>query len=208
MKIGIIGAGNVGQALGEHFKTLDYEVIFGVRNPLDPKYNMTANSLKVAFKTIPETVAWSSIVILATPWSVAESVLQSCGKLQGKILVDCTNPIKPDFTGLDEKLTVSGAEKIAQWAPGAKVVKCFNHTGYENLARPKYGAAELVMFAAGDDRAAVETIVDIAENMGFKAMGLNSLKLARHLEYMAWLWIELAVKQKLGTDLGFALIER
>jgi predicted dinucleotide-binding enzyme len=208
MKIGIIGAGAVGQALCKQFTKLGHDIVFGVRNPIDPKYDSLQSQLGVACKTVTEAVAKSQMVVLATPWKVVEKVILECGNLQGKILVDCTNPIKADFSGLEIGHTTSGAEQIAQWAKGAKVVKCFNHTGAENLNNPGYGTGELVMFAAGDDEHAVETVVDIVDNMGFKAIGLYSLKLSRQLEQMAWLWIHLAIKENRGRDLGFALLER
>ena len=63
------------------------------------------------------------VVVLATPWNAAQDALRSCGNLKGKILLDCTNPLKADLSGLEVGHTTSGSEQVAAWSEGARVVK-------------------------------------------------------------------------------------
>jgi predicted dinucleotide-binding enzyme len=134
--------------------------------------------------------------------------------LAGKVLIDCTNPLQ--FTpaaGLELAMghTVSGGETVAQWAPGARVVKAFNTYGYENFADasyPKYGGLKPVMFLAGDDASAKEIVSRLAADIGFQPLDAGTLKIARLLEPTGMLWIHLAIVQKKGTGFTWAVMER
>jgi predicted dinucleotide-binding enzyme len=207
MKVAIVGAGQVGSALGNRLAAKGHDISFGVRNDKDSKYDTLRSRTKLT--TPAAAVKDADAVILATPWTAARKAVDECGGLSGKILIDCTNPIKSDFTGLEVGHTTSGAEMIAGWAPDAKVVKCFNHTGAENMNNPDFGGTlRPVMFAAGDDDAALQMTVKLAQDVGFDAVGLKGLRLARQLEQLAWLWIDLAIKQGQGRDIAFALLRR
>jgi len=67
-------------------------------------------------------------LVLSVPWTQAIDALKSAGSINGKVLIDCTNPLKPDMSGLALGHTTSAAEEVAKAAPGAKVVKAFNTT--------------------------------------------------------------------------------
>jgi len=77
--------------------------------------------------------AFGEVILLATPWSGTEQALRSAGNLSGKIVLDATNPLKADLSGLALGHTTSGGEQVAAWAAGAKVVKIFNTTGFGNM---------------------------------------------------------------------------
>ncbi len=209
MKVAIIGAGHVGSALGRHLAAKGHDVSFGVRKDSDHKYDTLRSISRAGLMAPAAAVKNADAVILATPWAAVRNAIEECGNLSGKILIDCTNPIKADFSGLEVGHTTSGAEMVAGWAPKAKVVKCFNHTGAENMSNPDFGGPlRPVIFAAGDDDAAVQTTVKLAQDVGFDAVGLKGLRLARQLEQLAWLWIDLAIKQGGGRDFAFALLRR
>jgi len=116
MKIAIIGAGNVGRALGGAWRT-DHDITYGVRSPDDAKYA----DLDAATATNDAAAAASDVVVLCTPWQGTEDAVKACGDLSDKVLIDCTNPLTPDFTALEIGHTTSGAEQVAAWAPGARV---------------------------------------------------------------------------------------
>lgn len=82
--------------------------------------------------------------VLAIPWSATESALREAGNLEGKIVVDCTNPLKPDLSGLTHGHGDSGGEQVARWAPGSRVGKAFNSTGFNIMQQP--GSGELVVY--------------------------------------------------------------
>jgi 8-hydroxy-5-deazaflavin:NADPH oxidoreductase len=209
MKIAIIGTGNVGGALGRNFVKAGHEVSFGVRNPGDGKHQALAKETKANVTGIAQAVSGAEIVVLATPWGAAREAIEAAGPLSGKILVDTTNALKSDFSGLQFESSTSAAEKIAEWAKGARVVKSFNHTAAENMARPGFpGGGKAVNFAAGDDAEAVKKVVKLAADIGFDAVGLPTLQLARQLEQLAWLYIFSAFNTELGRNFAFSLVRR
>jgi 8-hydroxy-5-deazaflavin:NADPH oxidoreductase len=208
MDIAIIGAGNVGAALGGRLIQKGHRIRYGVPNPADEKYAALKSSASSTVTTPAEAAKPAHVVLLATPWGVTKQAIEGLGSLVGKILVDCTNPIKADFSGLEVGHTTSGAEIVAGWAKDASVVKCFNQTGFNNMAEPAYDGRPSVMFAAGDDADALRTVASLARDVGFDAVALKGLHMARQLEQLAWLWIAMAAKQGFDRDFAFAMLRR
>jgi NADPH-dependent F420 reductase len=210
MKIGIIGAGNVGSTLGKAWAKKDHDIFFGVRHPQDTKTRQLLQSIgpKAQAGTVPEAAAFAEVVVLATPWQGTEAAIRAAGDLRGKTVIDCTNPLKPDVLGLEVGFTTSGAERVAQWAKGAKVFKAFNTTGSNNMADPVINGIRTVMFVCGDDKAAKPVVMQLATDIGFDAVDAGRLEQARLLEPWAMLWISLAYQGGLGRDFGFALLSR
>lgn len=184
MHIAIVGAGNVGQTLGQRFAAAGHHVSYAVRNPADPKYA----ALGQAVRPVAEAVRDAECVLLATPWAAAQSALAGAGPLVGKILVDATNPIGPGFVlthGRDD----SGAEQVARWAPGARVVKAFNTVGREVMANPNFGGRPAVLWICGDDAEALRAVEALGADIGFEPVVLGPLVRARVMEPAALLWI-------------------
>jgi predicted dinucleotide-binding enzyme len=210
MKIGIIGAGNVGGTLGQAWAKKGHDVFFGVRHPQDDKTRRLLQSIggKARAGTVAEAAAFGEVVVLATPWAAAEAAVREAGDLAGKPLIDCTNPLTPDFSGLEVGFSTSGAERVAGWARGAKVFKAFNTTGYNIMANPVLNGIRTVMFVCGDDEAVKPTILQLATDVGFDAVDAGKLVQARLLEPWAMLWIHLAFSGTVGREFGFALLRR
>ena len=103
MQIGIIGAGSVGGTLGAAWARKGHKVRFGVRHPDSPE--MTALLKKIgpaaAAGTVAEAAHFGEAVVLATPWPGTFEAIQSAGDLSEKVLLDCTNPLKPQLAGLE-----------------------------------------------------------------------------------------------------------
>jgi predicted dinucleotide-binding enzyme len=97
MRIAIIGAGSVGATLGRAWIKHGEDVIWGVRNPADPKH---AALPKERVKAPADAVKEAEVVVVATPWSAAEAAIKSLGSLAGKIVIDCTNPLGMGPDGL------------------------------------------------------------------------------------------------------------
>lgn len=200
IKLAIIGAGNVGGTLGSAWRDRGHDVAFGVRNPADPKYA----SLD-AVTTNESAVAPAEIVVLCTPWQGTQQAVQGCGDLSGKILIDCTNPLTPDIAGLEIGHSTSGAEQVAQWAPGARVCKAMNQIGAAMMDGPQL-PGKPVMFVCGDDDQAKSVTTGLVSELGFEAVDVGDLTLARLLEPYGMLWIHLALRRGLGTNFGFGLL--
>jgi predicted dinucleotide-binding enzyme len=210
MRIGIIGAGNVGGTLGRAWVKNGHDVVFGVPNPAAPRVRELLQSTggKARAGSVAEAAAHGAVVVLATPWPATEGAVRQAGDLGGKVILDCTNPLKEDLSGLAVGHTTSGAEQVAAWASSKRVVKVFNTTGYENMARPSYGGTPITMFFAGDDAEAKKVAAQLAREIGFDPVDAGPLANARLLEPLAFLWIYLAIKQGHGTGFAFKLVQR
>ena len=203
MKIAILGAGRVGGTLGTGWANAGHDVVFGVRTPDDAKHELLAGPTA----SIADAVQSADVVVLATPWGAAQSVLETAGDFGGKPLIDATNPIGPGLAlthGHDD----SGAEQISRWATNARVVKGFNTTGFENMGAPRYPGGASVMFVCCDDEADRTTALGLATDLGFDAIDLGPLKHARELEPFALIWIRMAMQLGHGRDFAFARLHR
>lgn len=210
MKIGIIGAGNVGGALGKGWAKKGHQVMFGVRNTTDPD---VAALLKAAGSSaragsVAEAAKFGEVVVFATPWPATQDAVKNVGNLSGKIVFDCVNPLKADMSGLDVGQTSSAAEQVAGWAKGARVVKIFNTTGSNNMENPKYPQGPATMFYCGDDAEAKKAAAQLAGDLGFDPIDAGGLTIARLLEPLAMLWIHLAFQQKMGREFAFKVMRR
>lgn len=198
----MIGAGNVGATLGKRLRDAGNNVRWGVPNPSDAKYQ----GLEVT--TPKDAVQDAEIVFLAVPWFSAEAAVKELGDLREKIIVDVTNPIGKDFSGLVPFDDSSAGEQIAAWAEGAKVVKAFNTIGFNVMENPQFDSGRASLLVAGDDAVAKQTVMSLADSIGFEPVDAGPLSMARHLESLAWIWITLAMKQGKGPNIVFRLLHR
>jgi predicted dinucleotide-binding enzyme len=208
MNLGILGSGNVGGTLGRRWSAGGHRVIFSSRDPQSAEMQKLAAEAGATSASTAEAARASEILLLSTPWPAAQEVLKSCGDLSGKVLIDATNPLLPDLSGLAVGTTTSSAEQVAAWAKGARVVKAFNTVGFNVMQNPKFGGGSAVMFYCGDDAAAKATVHGLASELGFDARDAGPLSQARLLEPFALLWISLALKYGLGREFGFQLLTR
>lgn len=207
MRIGIIGAGNVGRALGRAWLEGGHDIRWGVPQPGDRKYaDLGGERLGP-----PAAAAQAAeVIVLATPWPATETAVRSLGDIAGKVLIDCTNPLAQGAEGLTLALghTVSGGERVAGWAAGAAVFKTLNQTGAENMARARQFTERPVMFVAGDDARSKPLVLGLVAELGFDAVDAGPLRIARLLEPMAMLWIDQALMRGAGTAFAFARVRR
>ena len=209
MRIGVIGAGNVGGTLGRRWAGAGHDVTFGIRGSLgrDLRKILEASQGRARAATVAEAVRDAEVVVLAVPWAAVPEVIQSAGELTGKVVVDCTNPLQPKMAGVEVPPAGSAGEQVAQWARGARVVKAFNTTGAENMADPRYADGAASMLVAADDKKAKATVMGLASDLGFEPVDAGPLRQARLLEQFALLWISLAVGGQ-GRGIAFRLMRR
>jgi predicted dinucleotide-binding enzyme len=206
MNIVIIGAGNVGRALAAGWKRAGHAVALAVR---DPERGDPQGAKREGFALVPARNAAQrgDVVVLAVPWDSVRPAIEGLGPLAGKIVIDATNPLTPEF-GLVLGHGDSAGETVARLAKGAHVVKAFNTTGAANMAETHYAGGKLMMPVAGDDAAAKQKVMSLATDLGFEAVDVGPLMMSRFLEPMAVVWIRLAYMQGKGTNFGFALLQR
>lgn len=208
MTIAMIGAGNVGMALGQALVKRGERVVFGVPEP--EKYRAAVNALGelASISNTTNAIAAADMIILAVPYDALAGIAASVPDWQGKIVVDATNPLAPGLSGLSVGTSTSGAEEFARQAKGARVVKAFNTTGAENMADSHYEGGLPVMPVCGDDAEARQKIMALAALIGFDCIDLGPLSAARYLEPFAMTWIHLAIKQGYGRKFAFAVLRR
>lgn len=136
MNIAIIGAGNVGRALTGSAVKAGHSVTVSSRGGDSALALARATGARAAASD-REAVEAADVIVLAIPYGTVDEVLGDTGAaLAGKVLVDATNPVKADFSGLATN-GISGAERIQSKAPGASVVKAFNTAFAARQADPK-----------------------------------------------------------------------
>jgi 8-hydroxy-5-deazaflavin:NADPH oxidoreductase len=201
VKIAIVGAGAVGKTLGAAFGAKGHDIVYGVR---DEKASAQGNT-----RTVGAAIASAEIVVLCTPWAASESVVcEHAAALAGKLVIDATNPLTPNLTGLALGFDTSGAELLQSQARAARFYKAFNSTGVAVMARPQFAEGKAAMFVAGPDGPDKKKVLGLVAEIGFEAIDAGELKAARLLEPLAMLWVELALKKGEGLDFAFVIGRR
>jgi len=208
MKIGILGAGNVGSALGRSFARNGHEIMYGVRDASKPDVVSLVVETGAKAGSVADAAQFGEVVVLSVHWGAVRDVISAAGDLAGKVLLDCTNPLKPQLAGLELGLTTSGGETVAARAPGAKVVKIFNTIGAEVMLDATFTEGRPSLLYCGDDAGAKQVAAELASGIGFDPINLGPLDQSRYLEPYAMVWIRLAFAQGLGRNFAFSLMRR
>ncbi len=196
MKVGILGTGDVGQALGIGFASLGHEVKMGSRDPHQEKVKAWVNraGAKASAGTFAEAAAFGELAVLCTIWTGTENAVRLAGpdNLTGKVVIDTTNPL--DFSGgIPPKLAVghtdSAGEQIQRWLPNSWVVKAFNIVGSPHMFKPEFPGGPPDMFICGNDDQAKATVTDLLKTFGWSAIDIGGIECARYLEPLAMVWI-------------------
>jgi NADPH-dependent F420 reductase len=188
--VALIGTGNVGAALGQRFAANGHQIVYGSRDAAaaDVRELVAATGRGAVALSPAEAAARSDIVVLAVPWSAVEDVVRSLGNLRGKVLVDPTNPRVMASDGFaDYAIEDSIAERIAELAPGAHVVKAFNTLGSETMLDPKLAQSPVTIPIVGDDRGAKARVAALAREIGLEAVDVGPLRHARIIEGLHYL---------------------
>ncbi|HKS83223.1 MAG TPA: NADPH-dependent F420 reductase [Candidatus Acidoferrales bacterium] len=199
MKIGVIGAGNVGGAFGAAWVRAGHLVTFDLRDP-----SSKSDLAGAVASGVKSAIEQAEVVALAVPYGAAAETVQQVPDWKGKVLIDCTNPLGAGLA-LSLGFSTSAGEQIASLAKGARVVKVFNTTGFKNMENPKFGGNGVTMFYASDDNAAAKIAEQLIRDVGFEPEFAGPLKQARYLEPLAALWISLT--PRLGMDFAITLVK-
>lgn len=192
--ISIIGLGHMATALAGRALGAGYTVEILGRDPRKAKeFANTLGGVTVGTFGGPPG---GDLVVLAVPYaSAAEAVGAFGDTLDGRILVDITNPFAPDLSGLVTPDGSSGAQETAKAAPtGTRIVKGFNTVFADILATPPDADRPLDVFLAGDDAEAKAKVSAFADSMGFRPLDAGPLSMARALEYAGLLELNLKIR--------------
>jgi predicted dinucleotide-binding enzyme len=205
MKIAIIGTGNVGGALATKWANAGHTIMLGTKDTAAFKGMHLLKNPNTTVHTITEAVEQADIVLLATPAPVAIEVAQSLGDTSGKIIIDAMNVVM----NRGPQGFSNTADAILANTNTTDVVKCFNTTGFNNMEDTNYNGVALDAFVAGDSVRGKEAAKQLAVDAGFAACydvgGNDRFQL---MEQFAFFWINLAMFQGMGREIGFKLLKR
>lgn len=212
MKVGILGTGVVGQALGDGFATLGHDVMLGSRTADNEAAAGFAakHPGRGSAGTFADAAALGEILVFATRGIANPEVVAAAGadRFDGKIVIDATNPL--DFSAGYPDLAISGndsaGETLQRLLPGAKVVKAFNIVTANLMFRPQLAGGPPDMMIAGDDAAAKAKVTEILRDFGWPTIDLGGIRSARWLEAMCMAWVLASMARK-NWNQAFRLLE-
>jgi predicted dinucleotide-binding enzyme len=204
MKIGIIGSGNVGGALTKAWSSAGHEIILGVRDTSNFKGIELLKLPRVGATSIENVSKEAEVILLAAGPDALKDILEALGDLSGVFVIDAMNSVrsKPEPYR-------NTSEAILALRPNVRLVKCFNTTGYENMLNPVYPEGRLDLVMSGDDLEAKAIASKLALDAGFgSCLDFGSSKQFQLQEYFALSWINLAIMQGHGRQMGIHFLYR
>jgi predicted dinucleotide-binding enzyme len=180
--IGIIGAGAIGAAFARALSRQGIELVIANSRGPESLASLVAELGPTARAGTREEAAAQPIVLVAVNWSKLPAALAGLPAFDGRILIDANNSIEaPTFKAIDLQGRMS-SEVFAEWVPGARVVKAFNHLAAGLLERdPAAEGGRRVLFVSGDDADAKAQVVDLIERVGFFGIDLGTLSVGARL---------------------------
>ncbi|MBX9632453.1 MAG: NAD(P)-binding domain-containing protein [Burkholderiales bacterium] len=190
--VAIIGTGKMATGLARRFVAANVPFVVGSREPT--RAPSVGGAVQVT--DLADACRQAEIVVLAVPYAAMVETIRSLGDVAGKILVDISNPITPDFMALTIGHTTSAAEEIQKLAPKAVVVKAFNTIFAQILdLDPKALPQKIQVFHSTDDENAGSKVAALITQIGYEPVHSGPLRNARYIEPIG----------ELNIHLGFAL---
>jgi predicted dinucleotide-binding enzyme len=192
-RFGILGSGDVGQALAKGFAANGCEVRIGTRSP--GKLAKFSKSTGIKQGSFSEVAGWGEALVLAVLGKAALDALALAGasNLAGKLVIDTTNPISDDppedgvlryFTSPNESLM----ERLQTAHPRVRFVKAFNSVGSDLMIHPLLAGGPPTMFYCGNDTDAKAVVAQLLEHVGWEPADMGTAVAARAIEPLAQLW--------------------
>lgn len=204
-KIAIIGSGNVGGALATKWANKGHEINLGVRDVNNFKGKELLGNPNTKVYTIAEAAKHSEVILLSTPAPSSVEVVKTLGDTSGKIIIDAMNVVMNRGPQGYKHTT----DAILDNTQTKDVVKCFNTTGFNNMQNPNYDGLALDLFVAGDSEKGKTAAIQLAKDAGFaECYNIGGNDKFELMEQFAWFWINLAMFQGQGREIGFKLLRR
>jgi predicted dinucleotide-binding enzyme len=216
MKVGIIGTGVVGSAIGTRMVQVGHEVMMGSRTANNEKAATWAknNGSKAHQGTFADAAAFGEIVFNCTKGEISLEALKLAGEknLKGKVLVDIANPL--DFSkGMPPILTPSLCntnslgEEIQKAFPDTYVVKALNTMNCNLMVNPKLVAGSHDVIICGNEITAKAKVANILQEFGWAdVIDLGDITSARATEMLLPIWIRLMMKYQ-SPNFNFKIVK-
>ena len=210
MKIGIIGAGNIGTGIGKRLVAKGHHALVSYSRSPD---KLLAAGAVIGTDTrtgsVEDAALFGDVVLLATPWAMTLDVVRRIAPMvAGKIVWDATNPLTPDLSGLALGTTTSGGESVAAAVPGARVVKAVPpFAEVLQASSTLIGGQRPGIFVCSDDAEARRVVLGLVDDIEATGVDAGPLSLARCTEPLGLLLVRLAYGQGFGARIGAALLQ-
>ncbi len=205
MKIAIIGTGNVGGALATAWAKAGHHIFLGTRDTDKFEDKHLLKNQNTSLHTLSEAAKNADIIFIAAVPQATKNIAEEIKEVvAGKVIIDAMNSIMTRPEGFNNSF-----EALKQYLPNSEIVKCFNSTGFENMANPIYNNEGIDMFVAGSSAKGKEVAQQLAFDAGFATCwNFGGDDKAGLLEHFALSWINLAIMQGHGRNMAFKVIKR
>jgi predicted dinucleotide-binding enzyme len=183
VKIGIIGSGNVGSALGRVWANAGHQVMFASRNLEHDKQLAAATGANARAGTPAEAAAFADVLLFAVPYGALPDLGKTlAGSIKGKVLIDACNPFPGRDGDIATRAREQGAGRVsAELLPGARIVRAFNAVGAARMGQVHEEPGKIGMPIAGDDKAAIEVASRLIREIGFEPVLVGGLDKGKYL---------------------------
>lgn len=186
IRIGVIGAGNIGGAIGRLWARAGHEILFASRHPEELAGLVAEAGPKARAGTPKEAAEFGPVVFLAVPYSAVPQIGRDFGTaLKGKVVIDCSNPIP----ARDGQMAVAAREKgsgvaTQEYLPTARVTRAFGSINYRVALEQAHRAGDkLAIPIAGDDAEALKITADLVTDAGFDPVVVGGLATSKRFDY-------------------------
>ncbi len=182
-RIGIIGSGKVGSAIGSTWVKRGHEVMFSSRNLDDDEALARRLGAQARAGTPREAAAFGDVILIAVPYGALPDLGKSLtGELKGKVILDACNP----FPSRDGEIANWAREKgaglaSAELLPGTRIVRAFNAIGAARMGSAHEAPGKVGMPIAGDDEAAIAIASRLIRDVGYEPVLIGALAMGRYL---------------------------
>lgn len=200
MNLTILGAGNIGGALGQKWAAAGHTITFGVRDPYSPKTQAALAKVNAPTLPIPEAIRTGEVILFSIPWAaVPETVAANTPALSGKILIDATN----NFAG-----PIINNLAALQTIPHAAIFRAFNSLGWEHFDAPNRGGVQTDHFYTGPDGDTRQTMHQLIAEVGVRPIWVGDHDRIQIVDNLGALWVTLAFQRGWARGITLKLVEK
>jgi 8-hydroxy-5-deazaflavin:NADPH oxidoreductase len=187
MKIGMVGSGREGSALGTLFVKAGHPVMFSSRHPESLKDLVSGLGPRAQAGTVEQAIDFGDVVVIVVPYAAIEQIGKMYGSALAKkpLVMDVSNPIaRRDGDDVVKSVNDQGGAGLvtAKWLPGAHIVRAFNAIGYGRLPEIAHRQGNPVgVPIAGDDQNAITIASNLIREIGFEPVLVGGLAMGKHL---------------------------
>src|SRR5688572_4270706 len=183
MKIGMIGSGNVGSALGRAWARAGHPVMFSSRHLEDDQRLAADIGANARAGTPREAAAFGDVLVFAVPYGALPELGQALGdSIKGKVVIDACNPFPRRDGEIAERAREKGAGLMsAELLPGARIVRAFNAIGADRMGQAHEEPGRVGMPIAGDDEEALDIASTLIREIGFEPVRVGGLTMGKYL---------------------------